>query len=70
MSREIWVMPEWMEPYRKLINNTGGDTIENLMNDHTSNSFNNVIRAGLICCVDSQVRLLHTLRKEGILKWK
>ena len=29
-----WKMPDWMKPYEKLINNTGGNTVEELLNDH------------------------------------
>lgn len=63
-----WTMPEWMEPYRDLIRNTGGDSVENLMNDHKTTAFNNHIRAALIVCVESQVALLHILRTKGMLK--
>ena len=27
-----WKMPEWMEPYRDLFNNTGGNSVEELQN--------------------------------------
>jgi len=67
-KRETWVMPEWMEPFRKFIGNTGGNPIEELMNDHESNAFNNVIRAGLIVSVDSQIILLHRLSIAGLLR--
>ena len=61
-------MPKWMEPYRELIGNTGGDSIENLMNDHHSHLGNNAIRAALIVCVDSQVKLLQRLHFKGLLR--
>jgi len=66
--REELKMPEWMEPYRELITNTGGDSIENLMNDHDTTCFKNIIRAGLIVSVDSQICLLMRLRQKGLLK--
>lgn len=66
--KEPWVMPEWMEPYRGLICETGGNTIEDLMNDHHSTAFNNVIRAGIIVAVNAQVCLLHRLSLKGFLK--
>ncbi len=66
--QEPWVMPEWMEPYRALIVNTGGNPIEELMNDHRTTQFNNVIRAGLIVAVHSQVFLLERLRAGGHLR--
>lgn len=62
-----WVMPVWMEPLRSEINNTGGSTVEQLMNDVTTNFFNNHVRAFLIGAVSSQVQLLMTLHKKGIL---
>ena len=67
-QRELWTMPTWMEPYRKLIGDTGGNPIEGLMNDHEANEFNNVIRAGLIVATSAQVNLLYKLRKNGKLK--
>lgn len=64
-----WTMPEWMEPFRKLINNTGGNTIEDLVNDDGTNSnvFNNAPRALICCAVKCQVDLLKTLHNEGLL---
>lgn len=67
-KKEKWVMPEWMEPFRKFITNTGNNPIEELMNDHHSTAFNNVIRAGLIVSVDSQIILLHRLHNAGLLR--
>jgi len=64
-QREKWVMPEWMEPYRSLFNNTGGNSIEDLMN-RSADEANIVINAPLvlICvAVESQVTLLHALQK-------
>ena len=66
-KREVWVMPEWMEPYRKLIGETGGNPIEELMNDRDSNAFNNVIRAGLIVCANAQVSLLMRLYQRHLI---
>lgn len=64
---EPWVMPEWMEQFRDIIQNTGGNSIENLVNDTTSNTFNNPIRAALCIAVTSQVGLLITLHNRGEL---
>lgn len=66
-AKKKWLMPKWMEPYRNLINNTGGNPIEELMNDTTTNGQNNVIRAALIIAVDSQITLLFQLKKKGFL---
>ncbi len=62
-----WTMPEWMEPYRGMIRNTGGNPIEELVNDHETTAFSNVIRAGLIVAVTSQIRLLADLHSQGLL---
>ena len=62
-----WVMPEWMEPYRDLINNTGGNPVEELMNDHSTNVFVNAPRAMLCVAVASQVMLLTHLHEGGAL---
>lgn len=64
-----WKMPDWMEPYRYFIVNTGGNDVEELMNDNGTNSnvFNNAPRALICVAVKSQVALLVELHKEGKL---
>lgn len=64
---KLWTMPPWMEPYRKLISNTGGNPIEELMNDHTTTIFENAPRAMLCIAVQDQVGLLTRLRGIGAL---
>ena len=61
-----WIMPEWMEPYRKCFNNTGGNTVEELLNDQTTPETNIVLYV-LICCVRSQALLLTMLHERGLL---
>lgn len=61
-----WTMPEWMEPYRELIHNTGGNGIEKMMNGN-ANPFVNLPLSTLQACVKSQVGLLYTLEKQGML---
>jgi hypothetical protein len=56
-----------MEEYRIDICNTGGNPIEELMNDKESNMHNNQVRMILIFCVQSQISLLHQLHKKGLL---
>lgn len=68
MTSKQWTMPLWMEPYRSLIGNTGGNPIEELMNDTHTNARNNVIRAALIISVESQIHMLTRLKKKGLLK--
>lgn len=62
-----WAMPSWMEPYRELIADTGGNSIEELYNDTTTNARNNLIRAALILAVKDQVGLLYRLHRKGWL---
>lgn len=66
-TRKKWTMPEWMEPYRELFCNTGGNPIEDLMNDHDCNIFNNSVRVILIGAVDGQIGLLTRLKDRGML---
>lgn len=63
-----WVMPEWMEPYRGCIVNTGGNSIESLMNDTSTNMFNNALRSALIVAVQSQILLLWDLHHKNLLE--
>lgn len=65
-AKRNWTMPKWMEPYRDLIGNTGGNSIEEMMNDDSSPAIN-LPRAVLAVAVKSQVGLLHTLRERGML---
>lgn len=64
-----WKMPEWMQQFAKLINNTGGNRIEELYNDDGTNSnvFNNAPLALICVAVKSQVDLLLSLHKLGLL---
>lgn len=69
-SRPEWAMPEWMERYRAYINNTGGNSVEDLMNDHGSTLHNNGIRAILCCACAAQVQMLEALHRAGQLRLK
>ncbi len=66
MSEELWTMPEWMEPYRECITNTGGNSVEECMNREV-NFFANHVVAVLFACVKAQVILLNRLHEEGLL---
>lgn len=61
-----WVMPKWMEPYRDDILNTGGNTVEDLVNGNTKAAINLPL-AILEVAVSSQVGLLSKLYSEGRL---
>lgn len=68
-KRAKWHIPDWMKKYEPLFCNTGGNTVEDLMNRDPREA-NVVINApvALLCvAVQSQVTLLHQLRKEGKL---
>lgn len=67
-NNAAWTMPEWMEPYRDHFTNTGGNSIEDLMNDKDCTARTNVVRAALIIAVESQVILLSRLRMLGALQ--
>lgn len=60
-----WVMPPWMEPFRGHFQETGGNPIEELMNDHTTTAQINLCRAVFCICVKAQVALLTRLHKDG-----
>lgn len=66
-ENEVWVMPTWMEPYRDLFQNTGGNPIEELMNDHDVNMFSNSVRYLLMASVSAQVDLLFRMARKGLL---
>jgi hypothetical protein len=66
-TMEVWHMPQWMEPYRALITNTGGNSVESLMNDKATSSFNNLLRWTLICSVRSQVTMLERMFEADLL---
>jgi hypothetical protein len=59
-----WTMPKWMEPYRECIRNTGGNTVEQLMNGNDRPDVNLPLST-LQACVKSQVSLLLQLRDAG-----
>ncbi len=62
-----WVMPAWMEAYRKQLADYGLG-IEDLMNDHSSTCFNNEYRALVCVGMKDQVALLERLHAAGLLK--
>jgi len=71
--KEKWSMPDWMEKYRDLISvgdegKNSSTSIEDLMNDTTTNSFNNIYRYAMIVNVDAKIGLLKKLYEKGLLK--
>ena len=67
LAPQPWTMPSWMEPYRGMIGNTGGNSVEELVNDDTTTVFENAPRAVMAVEVQSQVDLLLRLHREGKL---
>ncbi len=68
MTDGNWTMPEWMEKYRSLINNTGGNSVEDLYNDNHTVVLINAPRAMICVAVHSQVQLLLALHKHGFIE--
>lgn len=65
-EKETWIMPKWMEKYRDSFNNTGGNSVEELMNNKISSEINEVLSL-LAIAVSSQVMLLKTLKNRGLI---
>ncbi len=81
MEKNKREMPEWMEKYRDTFHDTGGQAIENLMNDNAASEFSVIKRAGIVLSVKeqifrfaqvnaikAQVKLLTSLYKKNWLK--
>lgn len=68
LKDDTWRMPKWMEPYREMIADTGGNPIEELVNDRSTNVWSNAVRAMLCVTVKDQVALLYRLAHHGVLK--
>lgn len=66
-TKSKWKMPGWMEWYRPYIQNTGGNSVEDLMNEHDANMFNNAPLAALCIAVKSQVAMLELLNNNKLL---
>lgn len=67
---EPYRLPAELEPYRQMIVNTGGNTVEELIDALRTNprlSFSNIILFELAVAVQSQISLLQQLRKAGVL---
>lgn len=65
-KEKLWTMPEWMEQYRPFINNTGGNSVEDLMNSD-ADMRTNMPLAVLSMIVKGEVALLRRLHDEGKL---
>lgn len=68
-QKKEWVMPDWMELFREHFVNTGGNTVEELVNA-AADPRTNAVLALLQDCVVSQVQLLQLAFKKGLLSLK
>lgn len=66
-KQKPWTMPTWMKPYRELIVNTGGNSVEEMMNGNAS-PLVNLPLSTLQACVKSQIALLNRLHDRESLK--
>lgn len=70
-TKRAWKMPAWMEPYRSLIGNTGGNSVEDmvnmLLNDGKNLSYSNIVLYTMASDVQGQVSLLARLHEKGLL---
>lgn len=63
-----WVMPEWMEEYRIYLEQfTGGNSIEELMNDHHTTIIGNAPRAMICVSLKGAMSMLEKLHLNGHL---
>ena len=69
-NKEQWTMPEWMEEYRPYMDSiSGGNSVENLINDGgKSTVFNNAPRALICCQMHAAVGIVNKLHNDGKLK--
>lgn len=66
MANKEWKMPKWMEAYRDSFTNTGGNSVEELINWHGT-AQSNIVIAILSSCAVAQVGLLGRLYDAGKL---
>lgn len=63
-KKKDWKMPKWMEPYRGQFTNTGGNSVEELMNWKGTMASNMVV-ACLSIAIEAQVGLLMNMYDKG-----
>lgn len=68
MNLKDWTMPEWMEPFRPMLDSRcGGCSVEDLMRDQHTTLMNNAVRAVFCVLCKNLVSLLEQLHKEDLL---
>lgn len=67
MARKVeWTMPKWMEPYRRCLVNSAGNSVEELVNGN-DNPLINLPLSTLQFGMKSQVQLLEVMHAYGML---
>lgn len=66
-NRPKWTAPDWMKPYLYYIVNTGGNSIEDMMNGN-ADPLINLPLSTLQACVKSQIALLERLHSVSLLR--
>jgi len=64
-------IPEEAKPYLKYLNNTGGNTVEDLWHRYYTEdglAFSNIVVFTMGATIESQVSLIVKLKREGLLK--
>jgi hypothetical protein len=71
-TNEAWRLPDFFEPYREFVENTGGLPIEQLMGlrEDTTLLKTNFTLWLCVRCVESQMALLLELEQQGLLATK
>lgn len=67
----VWEMPDWMEPYRDFIGETGGNSVEDLLHRLKTTeqlAFTNLPVFALAISVQAQVTMLARLHEAGLLR--
>lgn len=65
--KEVYAVPEWMRQFLPLFHNTGGNDVEELLDDEDTNMFANCVRYMLIVSARSQFALLMDMYSKGII---
>ena len=67
-KQKPWAMPAWMEPFRKALESLhGGNTVEELMNNHDADMENNCVLAAFCISMINCVGTLGKLKEQGLL---
>jgi hypothetical protein len=62
-----FVIPDWMRPYEQYFNNTGGNTVEELLGGESVSIQRNAPLALIQMAAEAQAGLLIALHRKGLL---